>query len=62
MSGPADVADVGFPDGEGGFRYSLTGHEVERYWLADVLSEPGAEDEVAALFEELVIAADAACG
>jgi hypothetical protein len=38
----------------------LTGHEVEQYWLADVLGEPAEVVEVAALFEELVIAADAA--
>jgi len=55
-------AFVGIPDGDGGFRYSLIGHRVEQYWLADILSEPAAVEEVTALFEELVIASDAAYG
>ena len=45
-----------------GWTYSLAGHEVEQHWLAITMSEPAAVDEVAALFENLVIAADAAYG
>jgi hypothetical protein len=44
----------------GEWEYSLAGHDVEQHWLAATMSEPAAVDEAAALFEELVIAADAA--
>jgi hypothetical protein len=40
----------------------LTGHRIEQSWLADTLEAPGALAEVAVLFEELVVAADAAYG
>jgi hypothetical protein len=44
------------------WNYSLTGHRIEQSWLADTLEAPGALEEVAALFEELVVATDAAYG
>jgi hypothetical protein len=47
---------------DGEWRYSLTGHSIEQTWLADTVAEPGAVAAVANLFEELVVAADAAWG
>lgn len=46
----------------GQWHYSLTGHVVEQHWLPVTTGEPAAVDEIAALFEELVIAMDAAYG
>lgn len=47
---------------DGEWRYSLTGHSIEQTWLADTLAAPGAVAGVANLFEELVVATDAAYG
>ncbi|WP_199435285.1 hypothetical protein [Qaidamihabitans albus] len=52
---------IGMPEA-GEYRYSLTGHGVAQHWLPVTMSEPAAVEEVAALFEELAIAMDAAYG
>jgi len=46
----------------GTWRYSLTGHSIEQTWEADSLTEVGTVADVAGLFEELVLATDAAWG
>jgi hypothetical protein len=50
---------TGSPD-SGEWKFSLTGHQVRQHWCASTMSEPAAVAEVAQLFEDLVIATDAA--
>lgn len=58
----AEESEIGGPNHLGKFVYHLAGHKIEQYWLAGTLSEPGFVDLVAALFEGLVVAVDAAYG
>ncbi len=47
---------------DGRWTYSLTGHSIEQSWAADTVAESDAVAAVAALFEGLVMAMDAAYG
>jgi hypothetical protein len=52
---------LGSPEA-GELTFLLIGHQVEQHWVQATMIEPAAVDEVASLFEELVIAMDAVYG
>lgn len=54
---------IGEYNANGDLHFSLIGHKIEQTWLADTLeAKPDAVEDAASLFEELVVAADAAWG
>jgi hypothetical protein len=65
MGTPVDWAapeEIGGSHHIGDHVYHLVGHGIEQYWRPETVQRPGAVDEVASLFEELVLALDAAYG